>query len=565
MNLYTHWSCIIFLLVSPMISSAQEWTARYNGPGNGDDIAYALALDNAGNIYITGWSWRAVVGYEYATLKYNASGVEQWLARYGGPTDRENTWDYAYAVAVDNALNVYITGGSQGPSSGRDFATVKYDSSGAAQWVARYDGPANGLDEANAISVDSAGNVYVTGKSAGTGTAYDYATIKYDSLGFEQWVARYDGPSNGWDFANALAVDISGNVYVTGWSAGFGTGYDYATIKYDSLGIEQWAKRYTSPGIGDDCAYALATDVVGNVYVTGWSEGTNSGYDYATVKYDSLGEEQWAVRHCGPTDNQEKAYALAVDDMGNVYVTGWSEGPGTYYDYATVRYYFSGDLHWEARYDGPANGFDYARALAIDNAGNVYVTGWSKGINTDYDYATVVYDSFGIQQMTARYDGPGNSSDQAYALAVDNTGNVYVTGCSKGIGTSYDYATIKYSSVGIEEEAELVMHDKTLSLMVYPNPFTHSTDIRFTPAPLHKARPGIHDSRCTIENPELKVYDASGRLVRSFSLSATYYLLPTVISWSGVDDANRELPSGVYFLKFEIEGQSTTEKLALIR
>jgi uncharacterized delta-60 repeat protein len=548
-----------------MIGAAQEWAVRYNGPGNGHDIAYALAIDNAGNICVTGWSWRAGVGYEYATLKYDALGVEQWVARYGGPTDRDNTWDYAYAVAVDNASNVYVTGGSQGLSTGRDFATLKYNSSGTEQWVARYNGPANGLDEANAIAVDSVGNVYVTGKSAGTGTAYDYATIKYDSLGFEQWVARYDGPSNGWDFANALAVDILGNVYVTGWSAGFGTGYDYATIKYDSLGIEQWATRYTSPGIGDDCASALAVDDFGNVYITGWSEGTNSGYDYATVKYDSTGDEQWAARYCGPTDNQEKAYALAVDDIGNVYVTGWSEGPGTYYDYATVRYYFSGDLHWDARYDGTASNFDYARALAIDDAGNVYVTGWSKGINTDYDYATVVYDSFGVQQWTARYDGPSNDADQAYAVAVDNAGNVYVTGCSEGIGSSYDYATIRYSGVGIEEEAELKLHDKMYSLRLYPNPFTHRTQIRYRIHDAGYTEQEFRNSNFEMRKPTMKIYDAAGRLVKYFDLESCILDRASTISWDGTDQASRQLGSGVYFLKFETEDYSATEPLVLIR
>src|SRR2546430_1692201 len=65
---------------------------------------------------------------------------------------------------------------------------------GQEQWVARYNGPGNSVDEANSIAIDSAGNVYVTGKSFGSGTDYDYATVKYDSFGQEQWVARYNGP-----------------------------------------------------------------------------------------------------------------------------------------------------------------------------------------------------------------------------------------------------------------------------------------------------------------------------------------------------------------------------------
>ena len=99
-------------------------------------------------------------------------------------------------------------------------------------WVRRYNGSVNGHDYATDIAVDGSGNVYVTGFSAGSGTTYDYATIKYHPTGDTAWVRRYNGPGNFIDHGNAIAVDGSGNVYVTGSSYGSGTDYDYATIKY---------------------------------------------------------------------------------------------------------------------------------------------------------------------------------------------------------------------------------------------------------------------------------------------------------------------------------------------
>src|SRR5262249_18403070 len=149
-------------------------------------------------------------------------------------------------------------------------------------------------DSANSIAIDSAGNVYVTGKSFGSGTDDDYATVKYDSSGQEQWVARYNGPGNCGDSANAIAIDTAGNVYVTGESFGLGTDNDYATVKYDSSGQEQWVVRYNGPRNGSDEADAIAVDAAGNVYVTGESVG--GYYDYTTIKYDSFGQEQWVAR-----------------------------------------------------------------------------------------------------------------------------------------------------------------------------------------------------------------------------------------------------------------------------
>ena len=91
--------------------------------------------------------------------------------------------------------------------------------------------PPNLLCPASRVQ-SSIGNVYVTGGSVGSGTATDYATIKYDPSGNEIWVKRYDGPKKWYDEAYAIAVDGSGNVYVTGESYGVGTDGDYATIKY---------------------------------------------------------------------------------------------------------------------------------------------------------------------------------------------------------------------------------------------------------------------------------------------------------------------------------------------
>ena len=154
-------------------------------------------------------------------------------------------------------------------------------------WMVQHDGLKRLRSDTHPVgfAVDTTGNAYVTGYSVGSYTSDDYATVKYDANGNEIWVARYNGPYNEWDCPTALAVDVAGNVYVTGLSYNQGTLInDYATIKYDTSGNQLWVARYNGPGNGNDEAMAIAVDGAGNVYVAGAITGMNSGYDFATIK-----------------------------------------------------------------------------------------------------------------------------------------------------------------------------------------------------------------------------------------------------------------------------------------
>jgi hypothetical protein len=420
------------------------WVRTYNGPGNGDDIPGAMAIDSLGNVYVTGYSWSTGLDCDYVTIKYFPDGDTAWVRRYDGPGDSSDSVDMAAAMAVDNSGNVYVTGRSEGSGTYADFATIKYDENGDTIWVRRYNGLLNADDVASALAIDNAGNVYVTGYNYDDGTNRDYVTIRYHPNGDTAWVRRYDGPGNSLDVPYAAAADDPGNVYVTGSSYGMGTYQDYATIKYHVTGDTAWVRRYDGPANLYDLANAIAVDVSGNVYVTGQSRSDATHDDYLTIKYLSNGDTAWVRRYNGPMDYEDAACAVASDDAENVYVTGSSYGIGTYQDYATVKYYPNGDTAWVGRYNGPDNLWDGASALAVDKIGNVYVTGWSGSIETSDDYATIKYYPNGDTAWVRTYDGPGNSYDNARAIAVDRSGNVYVTGKSAGSGTSDDYATIKY-------------------------------------------------------------------------------------------------------------------------
>ena len=467
------WATRSYSLVSamPLSGSASVGGAALgttsNVSTNVDDFAGAMALDGSGNIYVTGMSEGTLImgpgleGGDYRTTKYlstdNYAGVVSWSRTYNGCLVSDNIGgiDWAQAIAVDSSGNVYVTGGSEGEgANGMDYATVKYDSQGNQAWVARYNGPASGYDQALAIAVDSSGNIYVTGESFGTDQGYDYATVKYNSSGVEQWVARYDesAATNDSDVATAIAVDGQGNVYVTGRSLGaliYIDYADYATVKYDANGVQRWVATYDGAG-GSDIAEAIALDGQGNVYVCGSSDGATGDWDYAVVKYKDNGDtadQVWVARYNGPVSGMDSANDMAIDASGNIYVTGYSQDEVTGFDYATVKFEDHGTYAseaWVARYDGPVSGDDWASALALDGGGNVYVTGESpNGVSSDY--ATVKYDSSGKEVWVARYDGPAGGLDSATDIVVDGRGNVFVTGTSAGGSTGWDWATVMYS------------------------------------------------------------------------------------------------------------------------
>jgi hypothetical protein len=230
---------------------------------------------------------------------------------------------------------VIVTGSSLGFVPGfsytYEYATIKYDAAGTLLWTARYNGPGTSFnDEPVGVGVDGTGDIYVSGSSPGAGTDLDIATVKYTPAGAEAWVRRWNGPANRTDGASAMAVDADGNVYVTGGSYSPGTVTDVITLKYDRDGALLWDATYHG-GYGTDSATDIALGPGGSVYVTGQSIRSTGTYDWATIKYDADGNEQWVRFVDGSLHSHDYAHALVVDSAGNAVVTGYTVGPGSNY------------------------------------------------------------------------------------------------------------------------------------------------------------------------------------------------------------------------------------------
>jgi uncharacterized delta-60 repeat protein len=424
----------------------QEWAKTYNGPGNGIDIAFSVVVDDLGNVYVAGNSPGDTSANDITTVKYDSSGQQQWVQRYNGPGNSDDGTNGTNAIAVDSSGNVYVAGWSAGTEN-TDYVVIKYNSNGDQQWAQRYNGPGNGYDAPYGIALDSSGNVYVTGTSTGDGTGSDYTTVKFDNNGQQQWAKNYNGSGNGYDAGQALAVDESGNVYVTGVSTAQNGLSDCVTIKYDTNGNQQWAKVYDGPANGTDYGNSVAVDGSGNVYVTGSSTGSTTDRDYLTIKYDSSGDQQWAMTYSSAGSNVDEGRSVGLDGSGNVYVTGtlaYSEGKSSTDDWGTIKYDSSGAEQWVQIYNGPANQADEAWSIAVDSNGNSYVVGYSHGLTSGSDLTSIKYDSDGVQQWVQAYDSPKHGTDTGFDIILDSQGNVYVCGAS-GPGSAIDFVTIKYS------------------------------------------------------------------------------------------------------------------------
>jgi uncharacterized delta-60 repeat protein len=539
---------------------SQVWLQSWNSQstGNYHDRPEVIKMDLSGNIYVAGVAkgrndidW--LMG-DYVLIKYNSAGVQQWVKTYNGIG---NNSDWILAMAIDSSGNVYVTGWSDRCGTYdacKDIVTIKYNPNGDSLWGVRYNGGYNGgnssYDVGNGILVDNSGNVYVTGSTMiTTSVGIEYVTIKYNTNGIQQWIKVYNGTDNKHDYAKSIALDNSGNVIITGYTGGNGN-HRFCTVKYNSSGDTSWVRYFDGTvSNGVDEAIKVVTDINNNIYITGESQtGFFSGgrtSDFITIKYNSSGVQQWLARFSNrpsPIDSSfDVPRDMEIDNAGNIYITGSSlyKGSGnSNQDFVTIKYNTNGDSVWVRNYNYSE---DIPFAVTLDNQNNVYVTGHTSSLPTSFDYNTIKYNSSGVQQWVATYNG--GEQDVARDIIVDNSGYVYVTGYSLGTGT--DIVTIKYDNVtgikviGNELPAEYKLHQN------YPNPFNPSTNIEFY----------VPKSNYVT----LKIYDALGReiatLVNEQLKAGTYQ-----VDWNASNYA-----SGVYYYRLATKDYVETKKMILIK
>jgi hypothetical protein len=494
-----------------------------------------MVLDSIGNIYVTGLdagipnSFPGVV-----TIKYNNLGQQIWLRRF---TDSMNIISTPNKIRVDSKNNVYVLG-----NESKGFL-VKYDSGGVFKWKRDYLGT-NGFAD---LSIDKNGNIYVAGGSQLSNPYGDILLIKYNSLGDTVWSKRFNISYLGAG-ASSICLDDSNYVYITGavtMISSIDTVGVFCTMKYDSLGVMKWVRYFKSSIPKRDClAFKIKGDKIGNIYVTGVIEDNTHYDDFCTIKYTGDGIQKWVNMYSGIIYGGGSPLDMAVDSIGNVYVTGQSpDTMSSYYSCATIKYDTAGNQKWVRRYPSDLYGSYFPSSLFLDKYNNCYITG---------TFFTIKYDVNGNQKWALNNSDPQSTYRyRGVKVIIDRSNNMFITATGAGnVGSTGDILTLKYNhTTNINNYGSQNYNYKLYQN--YPNPFNPVTNIKYQ----------IPRS----SNVKLIVYDILGKeiakLVDQKQNAGSYET-----QFPDYQFSNNQLPSGVYFYSLFIDGvRLDTKKLILLK
>jgi len=545
-------SLLVLLIISVFVcAQAPEWQWATQAGGDSGDFGFGITVDNAGNTYVTGFfngtatfGSYSLSGYgDIFVAKMDANGNWLWATQAGGGG---TSGDFGFGITVDDAGNSYVIGSFHGtatfgfyslPSSGyEDIFVAKLNATGNWLWATQAGGTSN--DRGYGITIDDAGNSYVTGGFQGTATfgsyyltssSIDIFVAKMDEDGNWLWVTQAGGTES--SFGHGITIDNEGNSYVTGYfrdTATFGShsltsngNADIFVAKMDANGNWLWATQ--SGGGGYDEGNGITIDDTGNSYVTGtfdytatfssYSLYSNGSWDIFVAKMDTDGNWLWAT-NAGGTSN-DRGYGITIDDAGYTYVTGRIQDTATFGSYTLPCYGYAdiivakmdsiGNWIWATRAGGTYDGYygDSGKGITIDDAGNSYVTGYFQG--------TAFFGYYSIS---------GSGYEDIFVAKLGNE-------------TSFENEIIELNSI---------------SLSNYPNPFNPTTMIYFETTNLH-------------ENSRIEIFNIKGQKVKQFSDIRGQHS----VVWNGKDDKGKSVSSGIYFYRLESGDFSEIKKMILLR
>jgi len=434
-----------------------------NGVANANTAACKANCTNniCGDGYLFAGSETCDSGLKNGIFGYCMSGCGGWdpVTKQWGTSSAE----YGYAIAANAAGAVFVTGYTYGSLDGNttlgseDVIFTKWNADGTKAWTKQWGSTSS--DFGHGIALDASGNVYVTGRTIGSmdgntnAGGYDIFLTKWNADGTKAWTKQWG--SVNYDYGYAVALDGSGNIFVTGYSEGAldgnvdAGGDDVVLTKWNADGTKAWTKQWGTAS--NEYGHALAVNASG-IYVAGRTQGaldgnTNAGgYDIFLTKWANDGSKAW-TKQWGASST-DYGYGVALDTTGAIFVTGYAygslDGNTSYggYDVFVTKWASDGTKAWTKQWGSSSD--DYGRAIVVDSLGSIFVAGQTGGSmdgNTtagSTDIFLTRWDDDGTKAWTKQWGT--SSSDYGYGVALDNDGLLFVTGYTAGSLCGNTYA-----------------------------------------------------------------------------------------------------------------------------
>lgn len=357
-----------------------------------------MILDQDENLYIAGDHWNGS-DFDMLVMKFDSDGNLIWKSLFDG-----GHWDRGFDLGVDSKGDAYICGHTWFQPEFYNIALVKFDSEGRYDWHKTYTSAGQHSDFGHSLKIDEEDNIYVSGYAN-----EDLVLLKYSPNGDTLWQRSFNTNKVWMDIElNFIELDINGNIVLCGNYYNQSTKEDILVVKYDKDGNLLWSKTWNSSGGNTDMISfqaatdnALALDHSGNIFVTGTVINPNIsfGEDVVILKYSPDGVLQWQHIYNGPANDWDNPLSIAVDILGDIYVCGFTVeivNSLVPEDYLTIKLDGnSGNLLWKETFNGIGDFSDRAYAIGVDKDLNVFVTGISSNSNnlfsTDNDIITIKY------------------------------------------------------------------------------------------------------------------------------------------------------------------------------
>jgi len=457
--IYTIILITIFLITgNAAFSQTLSWSQTYNSSGITRDTPNGNAIDASGNCYIVGKKLVSGFDNDFIVIKYNSSGVEEWVKTFAGSANND---DEGEVIKVGSDGNIYAAGVIKDATTNQDCAIYKITPDGYVSWSRIYNFSGTNYDYVLDILVDIPNGIYTTGYTYNWLTGnQDALTMKLDTSGNITWAKSFDSSDLfdiGTDGSRFIAKDNAGFIYTAGNTEFITPSLNF--LKYSPNGDLIHSYIYDD-NYEEEVLYGMKVDNSGNVY----GVGKGAAVTMILVKLDSSLSFQWFDTTSYGTYNNDHAEDLVIGDDGHIYVCGslsMDSGLGYFLiKSAVLKYSPSGNLEWTFTHMSNTKA-DYAKKIIASNDGTLFVLGyfWTPTYSTSH-LKVMRLNSSGSLIDSIFYTGSGSNNMVASTLSIDANNSLYISLTRSSLANADKIVTLKYSNPLLPVELTLFNYEK---------------------------------------------------------------------------------------------------------